>query len=128
MDVMEYEQQIIELGLKHHLITKFTSLVAVDPIVSFDKSSPFFSFQIPQNIPDGWEDPKILKQTKMMQQNFKKLNLGPEETLFKVNSHTQKALKVNFVQTATNKNMFLLLAIFLLLGSYFLFKIQRQIT
>ena len=67
MDVMEYEQQIIELGLKHHLITKFTSLVAVDPIVSFDKSSPFFSFQIPQNIPDGWEDPKILKQTKMMQ-------------------------------------------------------------
>ena len=128
MDAMEYEQQIIELGLKHNLITKFTSLVAVDPVVSFDKSNPFLSFQIPQNIPDGWEDPKILKQTKMMQQNFKKLNLGPEETLYKVNLHTQKALKVNFVQTATNKNFFLLLAIFLLLGSFYLFKKQRRMT
>lgn len=128
MDVTEYEQQIIELGLKHHLITKFTSLVAVDPIVSSDKSKPFFSFQIPQNIPDGWEDPKILKQTKMMQQDFKKLNLEPEEILYKVNLNTQKTLKVNFVQTSTNKNMFLLLAIFLLLGSYFLFKIQRRMN
>ena len=53
MDVMEYERQVIDLGLTHHLITKFTSLVAVDSIVSFDQSSPLLSHQIPQNIP-GW--------------------------------------------------------------------------
>ena len=39
-----------------------------------------------------------------------------------------KALKVNFVQTSTNKNLFLLLAIFLLLGSFYLFKIQRRMA
>ena len=128
MDIMEYEQQVRVLGLTHHLITKFTSLVAVDPIVSYDQSNPLLSYHIPQNIPDGWEDPEILKQTKMIQQHYKQLNQGPEETLYKVNLHTQKALKVNFVQTATNKNLFLLLAIFLLLVSFYLFKIQRRIT
>ena len=128
MDVMEYEQQVRDLGLTHNLITKFTSLVAVDPITSFDQSNPFLSHQIPQNIPDGWENPEILKQKTMMQQHFKQLNQGPMETLYKVNLHTEKALKVNFVQTSTNKNLFLLLAIFLLLGSFYLFKIQRRMA
>ena len=128
MDDIEYEKQVIELGLTHHLITKFTSLVAVDPVVLFDKSSPLLSYQIQQNIPDGWENPKILKQTKMMQQHFKKLNLEPKEALYKVNLRTEKALKINFVQTATNKNLFLLLAIIFLLGFFYLIKIQRQIT
>ena len=128
MDVMEYEQQVRDLGLTHNLITKFTSLVAVDQVTSYDKSSPLLSHQIPQNIPDGWEDPEILKQTKKMQQHLKQLNQEPIETLYKVSLNTEKALKVNFVQTSTNKNLFLLLAIFLLLGSFYLFKIQRRMA
>jgi len=86
------------------------------------------SHQIAQNIPDGWEDPEIVKQTKMMQQHFKQLNQGPMEALYKVNLHTAKALNVNFVQTATNKNLFLLLAILFFLGSFYLFKIQRRMA
>jgi uncharacterized protein YjgD (DUF1641 family) len=128
MDVMQYERRVRDLGLTHHLITEFTSLVAVDPIVSRDQSSPLLSHQIAQNIPDGWEDPEILKQTKMMQQHFKQLNQGPMEALYKVNLHTAKALNVNFVQTATNKNLFLLLAILFFLGSFYLFKIQRRMA
>ena len=59
MDVMQYERRVRDLGLKYHLITKFTSLVAVDPIVSRDQSSPLLSHQISHNIQDGWEDPEV---------------------------------------------------------------------
>ena len=128
MDVMQYKRRVRDLGLTHNLITKFTSLVAVDPIVSSDQSSPFLSHQIPQNIPDGWQNPEILKKAKMMQQHFKQLNQGPMEALYKVNLSTEKALKVHFVQTSTNKNLFLLLAIFLFLGSFYLLKIQRRMV
>ena len=128
MDVMQYERRVRDLGLKYHLITKFTSLVAVDPIVSRDQSSPLLSHQIAHNIPDGWEDPEILKQTKMMQQHFKQFNQGPIEALYKVNLNTTPVLKVHFVQTATNKDAFLLLAILLFLGSFYLFKIHRRIA
>jgi len=128
MDVMQYERRVRDLGLKYHLITKFTSLVAVDPIVSHNQSSPLLSHQIAHNIPDGWEDPEILKQTKMMQQHFKQLNQGPIEALYKVNLNTTPALKVHFVQTATNKDVFLLLSILLFLGSFYLFKIHRRIA
>ena len=125
---MQYERRVRDLGLTHHLITEFTSLVAVDPIVSRDQSSPLLSHQIAHNIPDGWEDPEIVKKIKMMQQHYKQLNQGPMEALYKLNLHTAKALNVNFVPTATNKNLFLLLAILLFLGSFFLFKIQRRIA
>ena len=64
----------------------------------------------------------------MMQQHFKQLNQGPMEALYKVNLSTEKALKVHFVQTSTNKNLFLLLAIFLFLGSFYLLKIQRRMV
>ena len=126
IDIMQYERRVRDLGLRHHLVTKFTSLVAVDPIVSRDQSSPLLSHQIAHNIPDGWEDPEIVKQTKIMQQHFKQLNQGPIEALHKVNLRTAKALKVNFVQTATSRDMFFLLSILLLLSSLCLFKIQRR--
>ena len=125
---VQYEKQVKDIGLKHQLITKFTSLIAVDPIVSRDQSSPLLSHQIAHNIPDGWENPEILKQTKILQQHFKKLNQEPIEAMYKVNLNTTAALKVHFVQTATNRDLFLLLAILLFLGSLCLFKIQRRIA
>jgi len=125
---VQHEQQVRDIGLKHHLITKFTSLVAVDPLISRSQSDPLLSHQIAHNIPDGWEDPEILKQTKKMQQNFKLLNQGPIEALYKVDLNTTPVLKVHFVQTATNKNVFLLLMIVFFLGSFFLFRVQRRIA
>jgi len=125
---VQHEQQVTDIGLKHHLITKFTSLVAVDPLISRSQSDPLLSHQIAHNIPDGWEDPEILKQTKKMQQHFKQLNQGPIEALYKVDLNTTPVLKVHFVQTATNKNVFLLLMIVFFLGSFFLFRVQRRIA
>ena len=128
LDTMEYQRWVTDLGLTHHLITEFTSLVAVDPFVSRDQSSPLLSRQIAHNIPDGWEHPETVKKIKMMQQHYKQLNQGPMEALYMLDVDTAKALNVNFVKTATNKNLFLLLAILLFLGSFFLFKIERRIA
>ena len=94
---VQHEQKVTDIGLKHHLITKFTSLVAVDHLISRSQSDSLLSHQIAHNIPDGWEDPKILKQTKKMQQHFKQLNQGPIEALYKVDLNTTPVLKVHFV-------------------------------
>ena len=123
MDDMQHERWVRDLGLTHHLITEFTSLVAVDPIVSRDQSTSLLSHQIAQNIPDGWEDPEIVKKIKMMQQHYNQFNQGPIFAMY-----TAKDLNINFAPTATNKNLFFLLAILLFLGSFFLFKIQRRIA
>ena len=128
LDTMQHQRWVTDLGLTHHLITEFTSLVAVDPFVSRDQSSPLLSRQIAHNIPDGWEHPETVKKIKMMQQHYKQLNQGPMEALYMLDVDTAKALNVNFVKTATNKNLFLLLAILLFLGSFFLFKIERRIA
>ena len=49
MDVVDYERQVINLGLRHNLITKFTSLVAVDPIASYDKSCLLYTSPSPRD-------------------------------------------------------------------------------
>jgi len=128
LDAMQYQRWVTGLGLTHHLITEFTSLVAVDPYVSRDQSSPLLSQQIAHNIPDGWEHPETVRKIKMMQQHYKQLNQGPMEALYKLNEDTAKALNIHFVKTATNKNLFLLIAILLFLGSFFLFRIERRIA
>ena len=128
LDSRHYEHQVTQLGLKHHLITNFTSLVAVDPLVSRSQLSPLLSHQIAHNIPAGWEDPEIVKQSKMLQKHYKELNQAPIDALYKVNLSASPALKVNFVQTATNKGLFLLLAIFLFGCSFYLVRIHRQLV
>ena len=56
------------------------------------------------------------------------LGRAPIEALYKVNLNTIPVLKIHFVQTATNKDLFLLLAILLLLSSFYLFKVQRRLV
>jgi len=128
LDSRQYEHQVTKLGLKHHLITNFTSLVAVDPLVSRSQSSPLISHQIAHNIPAGWEDPEIVKKSQMMQKHYKELNQAPIDVLYKVNLNTSPTLKVNFVQTATNKNLFLLFAIVLFGCSFYLMRIHRRLV
>ena len=66
---MQYERRVRDLGLTHHLITEFTSLVAVESLVSRDQSSSWVSHQIAHKIPDGCEDQGIVKKIKVMQQH-----------------------------------------------------------
>ncbi len=123
LDQTRFEKKVIELALRHHLVTQYTSLVAVDNNISRVPSQPILSHQIAQNIPDGWVDPEIVKQSKMLQQE----NLQtPLQALYKVDLNSMPALQVHFVQTATKKDLFYLLASLLFGSSALLFFIRRR--
>ncbi len=55
-DAVRIRPAIVELGLAHHLVTQFTSLVAVDTTPTAPKDAQAKTTLIPVNMPDGWED------------------------------------------------------------------------
>ena len=126
LDQMSFEKQVIDLALQHQVVTKFTSLVAVDDEnISRNSDQPIFSHQIAQNIPDGWIDPNVIKHAGTIQ------NLMTEtyffNTMKKIELEELPSLKVNFVQTDTNKKLFYLLTIILLTSAIFLFFLRKRL-
>ena len=49
------KQDITRLALTHHLVSRFTSLVAVDVTPSRDSNTPLTRKDIPLMIPEGWD-------------------------------------------------------------------------
>jgi Ca-activated chloride channel family protein len=55
----EADQRILALGLEHHLVTRLTSLVAVDRTPSRPDGARLVRADIPLNLPAGWEFDKV---------------------------------------------------------------------
>ena len=127
LDHMNFEKQVTDLALQHQLVTKFTSLVAVDENISRSSNEPIFSHQIAQNIPEGWVDPEVMKQATSIQNlitgpyTFDAWGMQPIEL------EKLPALQIKYVQTATNKELFYLLACILLSGAAFLFYFRQRL-
>ncbi|MEW5852743.1 MAG: marine proteobacterial sortase target protein [Myxococcota bacterium] len=51
--------QVLDLALKHHLVTQFTSLVAVEEVV-VNPGGEQASLAVPTELPDGWERDKVV--------------------------------------------------------------------
>ena len=77
--------------------------------------------KIEQNIPDGWIDPNIvledLSLNKIYQHNFIIPIYDSIDQLNEINLNNLHELKIHFVQTATNKYIYLILSFIL----FFLF-------
>ncbi|SNY91531.1 Ca-activated chloride channel family protein [Cohaesibacter sp. ES.047] len=58
-DYASIDKSIEALGLKHHLVTRLTSLVAVDVTPSRPAEEELESKKVPLNLPDGWEFDKV---------------------------------------------------------------------
>ena len=58
-DANDVRRQVVALGLGHHLVTKYTSLVAVDVTPSRPQGEPLKRRQVPHNLPEGWEYDKV---------------------------------------------------------------------
>ena len=56
------KQVIIETALEHHLVSKFTSLVAVDVTPVRPQDQELDSHAIPTHLPDGWDHNKVFGQ------------------------------------------------------------------
>lgn len=57
-------QDVLKLALKHHLVSKYTSLVAVDLTPSRPAGEPLASGKLPHNLPHGWDFDKVFGQAK----------------------------------------------------------------
>ena len=129
LDTGTYIKTATDLALRHSLVTKFTSLVAVDDQVSRENNQSLTSYKIAQNIPDGWINPEI---TKLVDLNGYSTNKGLQnlisiDSLQKVNLSTlPTSLTVHFVQTDTNKYLYFFLSALLLILSLTLFKYSRR--
>jgi len=53
------KKTIIETALEHHLVSKYTSLVAVDVTPVRPKDQPLDSHAIPTHLPKGWDHNKV---------------------------------------------------------------------
>ena len=53
-DADEVRKQVVELGLEHHLVTKHTSLVAVDVTPTRPEDEGLRTSAVPTNLPHGW--------------------------------------------------------------------------
>ena len=129
LDTGVYKKKATELALRHSLVSEFTSLVAVDDQISRENNQSLTSYKIAQNIPDGWIDPQIAELVNLngFSTNDKLQNLIPINSLQKIDLNTlPAALTVHFVQTDTNKYLYFLLSMILLILSLTLFKYSRR--
>lgn len=55
----EVRDAVVEIALAHHLVSKYTSLVAVDKTPVRPKADELQSGAIPTNLPEGWEYDKV---------------------------------------------------------------------
>ena len=79
------------------------------------------------HIPDGWIDPSVIKQANSIQNLMTEPYFFDANAMEKIELEQIPALKVHFVQTATNKELFYLLAIILLGSATFLFFIRQRL-
>ncbi len=55
----EADKAILALALEHHLVSRLTSLVAVDDVISRKPGAPLTRADIPLNLPAGWDFEKV---------------------------------------------------------------------
>jgi len=55
----QFREKIIETGLRYHLVTRYTSLVAVEKESSRPHDAPLEAWPVPTHLPAGWQLEKI---------------------------------------------------------------------
>jgi len=58
----DLRKNIIETALTHHLVSKYTSLVAVDVTPARIKEALIKSYALPVSLPEGWDHKKVFGQ------------------------------------------------------------------
>jgi Ca-activated chloride channel family protein len=129
--------QIVKVGLKYHLVTRHTSLVAIERESSVPQGENLKAWPVPVNLPAGWELEEIwLERSEAVpaQAVFKMAQSATAEEKRKLSEKKkysakpkkaaqpglQLALAQNLPQTATPAQLLMLLGVALLLGAVLL--------
>jgi len=129
----EADKRILALALDHHLVTRLTSLVAVDRTPSRPEGARLTQAEIPLNLPAGWEFDKVFGPQRGTPRNP---TLTPIERRADL-TEAEKAKRVAYAaaqpdatlpRTATDADIRIYLGLLLCLVSLFLLAIRRRLV
>jgi Ca-activated chloride channel family protein len=83
--------EIVAIGLNHHLVTKHTSLVAVEQAISRAQGESLTSSAIPTNLPKGWVMEGIWAQRDQWNEEMKQMRNEVEHAREAASYHVAKA-------------------------------------
>jgi Ca-activated chloride channel family protein len=119
---------VIETALHHHLVSKYTSLVAVDVTPSRPDGTPLASHKLPHNLPHGWDFDKVFGEThRALPPPAPQQDAGLHPTPASATGNVAQVggAAVNLPQGATPAPLQLLLGLVLILLGTFLLHLGR---
>jgi Ca-activated chloride channel family protein len=63
VDLSQIDREVLNVALAHHLVSRVTSLVAVDVVVARQPDEALALRQVPLNLPAGWDFDKVFGET-----------------------------------------------------------------
>ncbi|EJM99503.1 marine proteobacterial sortase target protein [Phyllobacterium sp. YR531] len=122
----EANKHILNLALEHGLVTRLTSLVAVDKTPSRDADKPLTRSDVPLNLPAGWDFDKVFGEQTLRKADME--SSGVEQI-----AYSQKPVLVEnapaqlpLPQTATDAELRMLGGLLILLASAGLLLFNRK--
>ena len=93
----DIKSDIIDLSIKHQLLSKFTSFVAVENKVVNPNGNSILA-NVPVDIPEGWDYDHLFSNSSLMVNNIKKNNIDMyAANNFKKMPQTATSMPVNFI-------------------------------
>ncbi len=122
----EANKRILSLALEHDLVTRLTSLVAVDKTPSRDHSEPLIRSDVPLNLPAGWDFDKVFGEQTIRKADIDTPNIG-QIALSKTPAVAQDVQEqLPLPQTATDAELRMFGGLLILLISAGLFSFNRK--
>ena len=125
------DKTILALALQHQLVTRLTSLVAVDKTPSRPEGEPLKLTDLPLNLPAGWDFAKVFGDRPQLPAPLKERRADAGDTRAHL-SAAKRALAapmpdtLRLPKTATDAELWMLTGAILLLLSVILFIFERR--
>jgi len=68
VDISAIDREVLDVALNHHLVSRLTSLVAIDVVVARHADEALASRQVPLNLPSGWDFDKVFGERGRVQE------------------------------------------------------------
>ena len=125
------DAEILKTALAHHLVSRLTSLVAVDVTPSRPDGETMDSRDMPVNLPEGWEFDKVFGESLPAPAMQKAMRAAPTAMLAAYQASGAGApqnLGLALPQTATDAPGLIRNGLFTLLAAFLLMLLWRRVT
>lgn len=129
----EADKTILALALEHQLVTRLTSLVAVDQTPSRPQSEPLKLSELPINLPAGWDFEKVFGERRRVPAAPSERRAEADEAQTQLASLrrpqpivTQAPAAISLPKTATDAELKMIFGVILLTLSMLVFVFNRR--